>query len=255
MLDGTTALVTGASRGIGRAIAETLSERGASVTLAARSDDIYGISDELGSDALAVETDVTDQESVRESVAETVRTFGGLDCLVNNAGIAGPTAPVEEVEEDQWKRTLDVNVSGGYRTVRYAAPHLRDSDRGRIINIASISGKRPLESRTPYVTSKMAVIGLTRTLAVEFGDDGVTVNAICPGPTEGPRLDDVLRNQAEKAGRTVEAVKRDLVSEDTTLGTAVDASDIAALVSFLASDDGGHITAQDINVDAGSIWY
>ena len=255
MLEGTTALVTGASRGIGREIAETLAARGANVTLAARSDDIFDISNELGEDTIAVETDVTDPVSVRESVEETVRAFGGLDCLVNNAGIAGPTAPVEEVTEDQWNRTLDVNVSGAYRTVKEASSHLRASERGRIVNIASISGKRPLENRTPYTTSKMAVIGLTRTLAVEFGDDDVAVNAICPGPTEGTRLDDVLENQARKTGRTVEEVKRDLVSEATTLGTAIDPSDIAALVAFLASDEGGRITAQDINVDAGSIWY
>lgn len=189
-------------------VAEMLSERGARVILAAPSNDIHGISDELGSDALAVETDVTDKESVRKSVAETVRTFGGLDCLVNIAGIAGPTVPVKKVEDEMWKRTLDVNVSGGYRTVRYAPPNLRDSDRDRIINIASISGKRPLENRTPYATLKMAMIRLTRTLAVEFSDDGVTVNAICPGVTEGPRLDDVLRNQAGKADRSREAVKQ-----------------------------------------------
>ncbi len=255
MLDGTVAFVTGASRGIGRSIAETLVERGASVALAARSDDIFALGDELGDGTLAVETDVADAESVRESIEATVREFGGLDCLVNNAGVAGPTAPIEEVSEDAWKETLDVNVSGGYRTVKYAAPSLRESERGCIVNIASISGKRPLENRSPYATSKMAVIGLTRTLAVEFGTDDVTVNAICPGPTEGPRLDDVLEKQAEKTGRSVEDVEHDLVAGATTLGTAVAPSDIASLVAYLASEEGRHITAQDINVDAGSIWY
>jgi len=255
MLDETTAFVTGASQGIGRQIAETLADRGATVTLAARSDSIFEISDDLGESALAVRTDVTDGDSVADSIAETVETFGGLDCLVNNAGIAGPTAPIEEIDEDEWERTMNVNVSGCYRTVKHAGPHLRESDRGRIVNISSISGKRPLADRTPYTASKMAVIGLTRTLAVEFGDDGVTVNAICPGPTEGPRLDDVIQAQAEGSDRTIEDVKQDLFFDDAALGSMVSAEDIAEMVAFLASDAASHVSAQDINVDAGTIWY
>lgn len=255
MLEGRTAFVTGASQGIGRQIAVTLAERGANVTLAARSDSIYDLGEELGEAALPVETDVTDSASVRESVEATVETFGGLDCLVNNAGIAGPTAPIEEIDEAEWNRTLDVNVTGGYRTVKHAAPHLRESDHGRIVNIASISGKRPLENRTPYVASKMALIGLTRTLAVEFGDDDVTVNAICPGPTKGPRLEDVVREQAAGTDRTTEEVKQELLFDDSALGTLVGAEDVAETVAFLASDAGQRISAQDINVDAGTIWY
>jgi NAD(P)-dependent dehydrogenase (short-subunit alcohol dehydrogenase family) len=255
MLDETTAFVTGASQGIGREIATTLADNGANVALAARSESIHELSDEIGDSALAVETDVTDPSSVEESVTATVERFGGLDCLVNNAGIAGPTAPIEEIDEDEWNRTLDVNVSGMYRTVREASPHLRESDRGRIVNISSISGKRPLAKRTPYTTSKMAVIGLTRTLAVEFGDDDVTVNAICPGPVEGPRLDDVVEQQAAGTDQSVEDVKQDLFFDDAALGKLVSADDVAEMVVFLASDAASHVSAQDINVDAGTIWY
>lgn len=255
MLEGRTAFVTGASQGIGREIAVTLAERGVNVTLAARSDSIHDLGDRLGDHALPVETDVTDSGSVEASIEETVETFDGLDCLVNNAGIAGPTAPIEEIDESEWDRTLDVNVSGYYRTVKYAGPHLRESDHGRIVNISSISGKRPLEGRTPYVASKMAVIGLTRTLAVEFGPDDVTVNAICPGPTAGPRLEDVVREQAAGSDRTVEEVKQDLFFDDSALGALVEATDVAETVAFLASEGAHRITAQDINVDAGTIWY
>lgn len=255
MLKGRTAFVTGASQGIGREIAVTLADKGANVALAARSDSIHDLGDELGDAALAVRTDVTDPTSVETAVEETVETFGGLDCLVNNAGIAGPTAPIEDIEESEWNRTLDVNVSGGYRTVKYASPYLRESDHGRIVNISSISGKRPLEGRTPYVASKMAVIGLTRTLAVEFGDDDVTVNAICPGPTEGPRLEDVVREQAAASDRTIEEVKRDLFFDDSALSSLVEPEDVADTVVFLASESAHRISAQDINVDAGTIWY
>ena len=255
MLEGRTAFVTGASQGIGRQIAITLADHGSNVALAARSDGIYDLDEELGEAALPVETDVTESKSVRESVEATVETFGGLDVLVNNAGIAGPTAPIEEVDESEWNHTLDVNISGSYRTVKHAAPYLRESDHGRIINISSISGKRPLKDRTPYVASKMGMIGLTRTLAVEFGDDDVTVNAICPGPTRGPRLEDVVREQAAGTDRTPEEVKQDLFFDDSALGSLVEDEDVAETVAFLASDAGHRITAQDINVDAGTIWY
>lgn len=255
MLEDRTAFVTGASQGIGREIAVALADRGANVALAARSDSIYDLSEQLGDGGFAVETDVTDAASVRESVEATVETFGGLDCLVNNAGIAGPTAPVEDVEEADWERTMDVNVSGCYRTVKHAGPHLRESEHGRIVNISSISGKRPLANRTPYVASKMAVIGLTRTLAVEFGEDDVTVNAICPGATEGPRIDRVVEAQAEATDRSVDEVRRELFLSDSALRRMVGPEDVASTVAFLASDEGAHITAQDINVDAGTIWY
>lgn len=255
MLDGTTAFVTGASRGIGSEIATTLADRGANVALAARSDAIYELGEELGDCAIAVETDVTDLESVESSVEATVDSFGGLDCLVNNAGIPGPTAGVESVSEEEWNHTLDVNVTGYFRTVKAAASALRASDRGRIVNISSISGKRPLANRTPYTTSKMAVVGLTRTLAVEFGDADVTVNAICPGATEGPRLERIVQEQATESDVTPEEVRRDLFADDAAMGGVVDPGDVAAMVAFLASDEAEHVTAQDINVDAGTVWY
>lgn len=255
-LDGTTAFVTGASQGIGRTIALTLAEEGANVALAARGEGIHETAAAFDdSRALAVETDVTDEESVAASIQRTVETFDGLDCLVNNAGIAGPTAPVEEVTVGEWERTMDVNVTGMFRCVKHAAPHLRASDRGSVVNVSSISGKRPLEGRTPYTTSKMAVIGLTRTLAFELSDDDVTVNAVCPGATRGPRIDRVIENQAEQRGVSFEAAKREVFTDDTALGRLTEPEDVAGMVAHLASERGRHVTAQDINVDGGSAWY
>jgi len=256
-MDGATAFVTGASQGIGREIARRLATDGFNVALAARSDGIYETAEIVDSpeQTLPVETDVTDQSSVRDSIERTVEEFGGLDCLVNNAGIAGPTAPVEEVEAEEVRHTLDVNVTGMILATKHAVEHLRDSDRGAIVNISSISGKRPLENRTPYTASKMAVIGLTRTLAFELGDDGITANAICPGATRGPRIESVIEQQAEQQGVDYETAKRNVFTDDTALGTLVDPEDIANMIAYLVSDEGRHVTAQDINVDAGTTWY
>jgi NAD(P)-dependent dehydrogenase (short-subunit alcohol dehydrogenase family) len=256
MLDGVRALVTGASRGIGRTIAETLAAEGAAVALAARGDGIYETRERIGDDArtLAVETDVTDEAAVERCVERTVEAFGGLDCLVNNAGVAGPTAPVEEVAEAEWTDTMDVNVGGMFRTVKHAVPHLRESERASVINVASMSGKRPLPNRTPYAASKMAVVGFTRTLAFELGDDGVRANAVCPGATAGPRIDEVIERQAAARGVDYETAKREVFTDDAALGELVEAEDVADLVAFLASERARHITAQDVNVDAGTTW-
>jgi len=123
------------------------------------------------------------------------------------------------------------------------------------VNISSVSGKRPLENRTPYTTSKMGVIGLTRTLAFELGDDDVTVNTICPGATSGPRIDSVLEKQAEQFDVPFEEAKRRVFTDDTALGMLVNPEDVAEMVAYLASDAGRHVTARDINVDAGTTWY
>ena len=257
MVDGLTAFVTGASQGIGREIAETMLERGANVALAARSDPIQDVAEAFDGpgEPLPVQTDVTDQSSVAESIAETVETFGGLDCLVNNAGIAGPTAPVEEVELEDWEKTMDVNITGMFLTTKHATPHLRESSQGSVINLSSISGKRPLPNRTPYVASKMAVIGLTRTCAFELGDADVTVNAICPGATKGPRIDDVIEKQAEKLDLSYEEAKREVFTDDAALGELVEPADIAETVCYLAGERARHVTAQDLNVDGGTVWY
>lgn len=257
MLDDTTAVVTGASQGIGRVIALELASEGANVALAARGDGIHETAGEFEdeSKALPVETDVTDEAAVEAAIEATVDEFGGLDCLVNNAGIAGPTAPVEDVSVAEWEHTMDVNVTGAFRCVKHAVPHLRASDRGSVINVSSISGKRPLENRTPYAASKMAVIGLTRTLAFELGDDDVTVNAICPGATRGPRIDDVIERQAEARDLSFAEAKREVFTGDTALGRLADPDDVAEMVVVLASDRARNVTAQDVNVDGGTVWY
>jgi NAD(P)-dependent dehydrogenase (short-subunit alcohol dehydrogenase family) len=256
-LKDTVAIVTGASQGIGREIAMTFARGGASVALAARSDGIEETATRIGEPdrTLPVRTDVTDEASVRETVADVVAQFGGIDCVVNNAGIAGPTAPIEEVSSADWERTMDVNVRGPFLMLKHSAEHLRDSDRGSVINLSSISGKRPLEQRTPYTSSKMAILGLTRTAAAEFADDDVTVNAICPGPVTGPRIEDVIEKQADQLDVDYEEAKRRVFTGDAMLDRLVDPEDVADMAAYLASEGGRNITAQDINVDGGTVWY
>lgn len=257
MLTDCTAVVTGASRGIGRQIAVAFADHGANVVLAARSEGIEETADIIDAPdrTLPVETDVTDERAVERTVQATVEEFGGLDVVVNNAGIAGPTAPVEEVSVTEWQRTMDVNVMGMFLCTKHAVPHLRRSDQASIVNLSSISGKRPLTNRTPYTASKMAVIGLTRTLAAELGEDGITVNAICPGATKGPRIERVIEEQAERLDTSYEAAKRRVFTDEAALGELVDPEDIAEMAVYLASDRARHVTAQDINVDGGTVWY
>ncbi|WP_226480081.1 SDR family NAD(P)-dependent oxidoreductase [Natrinema amylolyticum] len=257
MHDDRTIIVTGASGGIGRTIALRLLEEGANVALAARSDGIEETAAmaDAGDRALPVRTDVTDESSVENLIERTEEAFDGLDGVVNNAGIAGPTAPVTDVDADDWDRTMAVNARGPFLVAKHAAALLRESDRASIVTISSISGKRPLADRTPYAASKMAVIGLTRTLAFELGDDDITVNAVCPGATEGPRIERVIENQAEQRGISFDEAKRDVFTDDAALGGLVEAEDVAETVSFLLGPNARRITAQDVNVDAGTVWY
>ena len=256
MLENTTAFVTGASQGLGREIAVAFADAGANVALAARGDGIYETEELIDAPerTLAVETDVTNSDSVADAIEATVDEFGGLDCLVNNAGIAGPTAPVERTTDEDWLETLDVNVVGIARAVREASPHLRESDHGSIVNLSSIGGKRPYPNRTPYAASKMGVIGLTRALAFEFAEDDVTANAICPGPVEGERIRSVFERQADERGIEFEEAKGEVL-DNLAIRELVPPEEVAALAIQLASPDARHVTGQDINVSSGGAWY
>ena len=257
MLDDSVAFVTGASQGIGRAIAVTLADHGADVALAARSDGIFETAELIGdsSATLPVETDVTDENAVREAIDETVEEFGGLDILVNNAGIAGPTAKIEDIDLSEWQRVQDVNVAGTFLCTKHAVPHLRESDRGSIVSIASTSAKHAHPLRTPYTASNAGQIAIMRAVAYELGHDGVTANTICPGPVEGDRIRRVFEARAEKTDETVEEMRRRYEEEELPVGELVDPRDIGEMVAYLASPNARHITAQDINIDSGREVY
>jgi len=257
MLDGQTCLVTGASRGIGRVIAEQMAEAGANVALAARSDGIEETADRIDAPdrTLTVRMDVTDEESVKEGIRATVDRFDGLDCVVNNAGVTGPTAPVESTSRADWEDTFEVNTIGVFLVSKHAIEPLRHSSRGSIVNISSITGKRTRPQRSPYAASKMAVVGFTRTLAEEVGPDDITANTICPGAAESERIDRLMREKAEEMGITAEEAKQRILADKTMLGRIIQPDDVANLAVFLASDFGRNITGQDINVDSGTIYF
>ena len=257
-LEGKVAIVTGGGRGIGRAIAKVMAREGAAVTLAARSlDQLRATAEEIQDDGgrcIVVETDVTSEDSVNRMAKETLEAFGTIDILVNNSGIAGPTALCEETTIDDWNQTFAVNVIGPFLCCKAVLPVMKAKRWGRVINISSMSGKRPLVRRTPYTSSKMAVMGFTRTLAHEVGEFGITVNSVCPGATSGERIDNVIRSLAEGEGRSEAEVRADFTGP-SALKSLVDPEDTAEMAAFLASDRAAHMTAQDINVTAGLVWY
>ena len=240
-LTGETALITGASSGIGRAIALRFAEAGADVVVAdVREEPREGgtPTHELIADAEFVETNVAEPESVRTAVDQTVAEFGGLDVMVNNAGVYPGDQPVETVAEADYDRVLDVNLKGTYFGSTVAAEAMREGDGGAIVNLSSIAGLVGFGGGTAYGASKGGVASLTRSLAVELGPDGIRVNAISPGVIETA----MTTQDTDAVGTMTDRVplRRDGQPED-----------IASAALFLASDDAAYVTGHDLVVDGG----
>ncbi|MFB6253813.1 MAG: SDR family NAD(P)-dependent oxidoreductase [Halobacteriaceae archaeon] len=257
-IPGSNAIVTAAGRGIGRQIAFQLAEAGINVVVndidPTPLEEIPDAFENTQGEVLTVQGDASDPDDMEYLIEQTTDEFGRLDILVNNVGIAGPTKPCEEITHDEFMGTLEVNIGGIFNATREAIPYLREGSYGRIINISSMSGKRPLQDRTPYTTAKMGIIGFTRTLAVELADDDITVNAICPGSVEGPRLERVIERQAENQNRPYSEVEQEF-REHSPMEEFVQASDVGDAVLFLCSKRSTHITGQDLNVTAGIVMY
>ncbi|MEM1412981.1 MAG: SDR family oxidoreductase, partial [Pseudomonadota bacterium] len=237
-------LVTAGASGIGRAIALAFLDAGYRVHVC---DLDAGALAELRRDApdiMTAVTDVSDPEAVAELFRVVALAPGRFDVLVNNAGIAGPTAPVEEVETEAWRQTLAVNLDGAFYCARAASPLLK-ADGGSIINIASNAALFGFPNRLPYTVSKWGLIGFTKTLAMELGPEGIRVNALCPGSVSGPRIDGVIERDAGERGLTVEKVRQEYARQ-SSMRSFVSADDIAAMALFLASDAGAKISGQAI---------
>jgi NAD(P)-dependent dehydrogenase (short-subunit alcohol dehydrogenase family) len=258
MADHRVCVVTGASQGIGRAIAFELGSRGDVVALAARNrtglEETAALVRTAGGTPVVVETDVTDRVSVEEMVSTVVEDHGRIDVLVNNSGVGGPSGRLWEVEPEDWTATFDVNVFGVFLVSRSVLPVMIGQGSGSVIIIGSISGKRPLFGRSAYTTTKAALVGLTRTLATETGPHGVRVNLVSPGFVAGPRLDWVIDAQAKARGLSPEEVRREVQAEAAT-GRLTQPEDVARAVAFLASAEAAGITGADLNVNSGVVMY
>lgn len=251
-------VVTGAGGGIGRAIATAFAAGGDTIVLAARRQEMLEetaaiIASSAGT-AVVHPTDVTDQESISDLARRVAEEFGPVDILVNNSGVGGPSAPLWEVEPDEWRATFAVNVDGVFLVTRAFLPDMIEARRGSVIVIGSISGKRPLYGRTAYTSTKLALVGLVRSLAHEVGPHGIRVNLISPGFVEGPRIDWVIARQAEARGLPEVEVRAEMEAM-SPLGRMTRAEDVAAAAVYLASDGAAALTGVDLNVNAGVVMY
>jgi NAD(P)-dependent dehydrogenase (short-subunit alcohol dehydrogenase family) len=248
-LAGRTALVTGGGHGLGAAIARALHAAGAAVVVTGRRPEpLAELCGSLGDRADWQVCDVSDAAAV----ARLADALAGVevDVVVNNAGVAGPVAPLTDIAVEEWDEVFAVNVRGVFLVCRAFLPPMVARGRGDVINVASVSGKRPLARRTPYVASKLAVIGLTSTLAFEVGPAGVNVNSLSPGPVAGARMDRNFRLEAERTGTTYEAAQEAFVSR-AALGRMVTEEEVGAAAVAMLGMPG--LCGADIDLSAGMV--
>lgn len=254
LLNGRVAIITGASKGIGRVTSERFAREGAAVVCAARSADLlqeaaFAIN-QHGGRALAIVADVSTEEGARTLVQRSVKEFGHVDCLVNNAGDGGPTKPVQEYSLDDWYYTVNSCLTSSYLCVRFAVPAMIAAGRGAIVNISSMAGRRGLAYRIGYCSAKAGQMGMTYGLALELGRYNITVNAIAPGAVEGDRIDRVIAGQAQVRGTTPDEIRKAFV-ERSPMRRMATADDIAWAALFLCSDHARAISGQVLPVNAG----
>ncbi|MFD0667433.1 SDR family oxidoreductase [Ramlibacter sp. MAHUQ-53] len=244
-------LVTAGAAGIGRAIVRAFRAAGARVH--ACDIDAAALAD-LRRECPGVTTsecDIGQRAAVERMVADAVEALGGLDVLVNNAGIAGPTAPVEALDPDAWEAVMQVNLNGTFYVTRSAIPHLKASGDGVILVLSSLAGRFGYPNRSPYAASKWGLIGLTKTLSRELGEFGIRANALLPGAVEGPRIERVLEGRAAHSGRSL-AEERAAAFANQSIKRFVPPEEIAAMALFLASDAARSISGQIIPIDGDS---
>jgi NAD(P)-dependent dehydrogenase (short-subunit alcohol dehydrogenase family) len=250
-----TALITGGGRGIGRAIALAFAAEGADVAVAARTEpeieEVAARCRDLGSDALAVRLDVTDQSSCTASVDQCLGAWGRINVLVNNAGSAVSSKFVE-IDDQLWRHTLDVDLTGPFYMIRAVLPSMLRRADGVVITISSIAGKVGAPYIAPYSAAKHGVIGLMRSLAAEYPRSGVTFNCVCPAYVDTPMTERAVRNIMHRTGRSRDAALGALI---TPQGRLIRPEEVAAMCVLLAGPSGRSINGQAFNVDGGSVQW
>jgi NAD(P)-dependent dehydrogenase (short-subunit alcohol dehydrogenase family) len=243
-------LITAGAAGIGRALADVFHKGGARVHIC----DVVPTAIEETAKAFAGVTatlaDVSKMTDVDKLFADVKRQLGGLDCLINNAGIAGPTGRVEDIAVEEWERCIDVDLNGMFYCTRLAMPLIKAAGGGSIINLSSAAGRLAFPFRTPYSAAKWGVVGYSKSLSMEVGPDNIRVNAIQPGVVEGERINRVIEAKAKAVGISFEEQKR-ISLERVSMHRMVSPYDIANMALYLASDVGKNITGQAISVCAG----
>jgi len=240
-------LVTAGAAGIGLAIARTFRDHGAKVFVCDVDDKALAA---LDKDIGRTKADVASVADVDRLFAESQKALGGLDVLVNNAGIAGPTAKVEDIAPEDWDRCIAIDLNGMFYCTRKAMPLLKAAGGGSIVNLSSVAGRLGFPMRTPYAAAKWAVVGFTESLAAEAGPDGVRVNCLQPGIVEGERIERVIDAKAKGLGITNDEMRARML-ESVSLRTTVTAQDIADMALFLATEPGRHISGQALSICGG----
>lgn len=247
-LEGLRVAITAGAGGIGLSIARELSRQGARVAICdVDNSALAGASKELDAEVACI-ADVSDSSQVAKFFAEIQAKMGGLDALVNNAGIAGPTGGVEDISLGQWDRCIDVCLTGQFLCAHHAVPMLKAAGGGSIVGMSSAAGRFGYAFRTPYAAAKWGVIGLTQSLAKELGPDNIRVNAVLPGIIEGPRIEGVIADRAKQKGVSHDEMKREYIGR-VSLRRMTPPDDVANMVAFLVSDAGRNLSGQSFAVD------
>ncbi len=248
LAEGTRVIVTAGASGIGRAIADLLIAQKARVHICDIDDEALVAFKKVHPTHGATKADVSKEADVETLFADAAKTLGGLDALINNAGIAGPTGKVEDLSIAEWNRTLDICLTGQFLCARKAVPLIKSAGGGSLVNMSSAAGRFGYAFRTPYAAAKWGVIGFTQSLAKELGPDNIRANAILPGIVEGPRMTNVIKARAEQTGVSYKEMEKTYLDR-VSMRRMVTADDVAGTILFLLSHAGRHISGQSLGVD------